>query len=312
MTLDEQISLVQNRLAESVIFTNAFREAYDVIRDIHRHPTFGGQPRSILISGATGTGKSKLQAAYLQNHPWRTEEISTVIPVFSFSIPANAGQQNLMTSILANFGEIYLTTGKPAERMRRIMTLLRNCKTEMIFINEFQHLTDRGGYKSQFRASDWMKEFMEEANVPVVAFGLPRAQRFIDMNDQLRRRFTATHEIRKWDLATRTDKIDFLSFLNQLESVMQLPDSSNLTEPALAERIFYATNGVPGNICRLVASAAKTALEAGCTSITAEHFNKAFATTIWAPPSDREHPFSPEFVPRPLTQAGEPFAPTQS
>ncbi|MDO3559806.1 TniB family NTP-binding protein [Ralstonia pseudosolanacearum] len=83
-----------------------------------------------------------------------------------------------------------------------MVTLLRNLQTEVLILDEAQHLVD---YKrnTAYETADWIKSLMNESDVTVVLVGLKRTQQLLWANEQLRRRFCAIANFERFCLETR-------------------------------------------------------------------------------------------------------------
>jgi hypothetical protein len=214
----------------------------------------------------------------------------------------------LARQILAGLGDPFPDKGRVIDQTARIEVLVQNSKTEMLILDEAQHVYDRGQNKTQYATADWLKSLLNSIKIPVVLLGIPRLENLLQVNVQLRRRFSAPMVLSLGD----PDDSEFFNtnydVINALVPVLPLPLSRHgMTAAELTKRIYYATDGRVGYLKELLAQALERAWEVGGTEITRTDLAAAF-TNIWSGSVGRLNPFNEDFVFRRLDRAGEPFA----
>ena len=62
----------------------------------------------------------------------------------------------------------------------------------LIILDEFQHFVDKDSWRVLKNVSDWLKNLIDETEVPIVLIGMPYAVEILDApgNEQLQRRFS--------------------------------------------------------------------------------------------------------------------------
>jgi energy-coupling factor transporter ATP-binding protein EcfA2 len=305
------IEEVNERINALIIHHQTFSTALKRIEYCHRVSLTKREPRSLMIVGVSGSGKSLLQQHYVSKFPRETNETSTRIPVIAVRIPAPPVLSAVADEILAAFGDLYRGGTIKAQKDRIIM-LLKQCQVELVLLDEYQLLYDNGRAKTYLKVTDWLKDIFDNAGIPMVALGLVRSGELMEFNDQFRRRFSALHLLGKWTLTDNANRLDFLAFISTLEKTLGFSEKSDLSELEMAGRIFYATDGIPGYVLPLVVSAAYYAAEEKANSINMTHLRKAFLQEIYGSAANENNPFDDAFVARRLDRNGEPFAPVRS
>lgn len=236
-------------------------------------------PHCMLIMGDSGVGKSSIIRRILKRHPPKELPEGRHIPVLVVTMPVPATIKFMATRILAQLGDPAATKGTLEDKTHRIYRYLKDCKVELIILDEFQHMIDRDSDKILQSVSDWLKNIISDAMLPVILVGLPSSVRILKSNPQLNRRFTAqeTLEPFKWD--TKKHKQDYKKFLAALDAELPFQERSGLDTQEMAQRMFAATYGNVGTTMKIVRDAAHQAAadkNATHTKLTVEMLAKAY------------------------------------
>lgn len=149
-----------------------------------------GIAQHLLILGESGTGKSSLCRWLAQRHPKFALPDRDVLPLLSVSVPAAATISSVVEAMLVRLGDPSPTTGTASAKTNRVITLCKACRVEMILFDEAQHIRDRGGTTTHYMVGDWLKSLIDQTGIPTVFLGLPRLEQLLQVNEQLRRRFS--------------------------------------------------------------------------------------------------------------------------
>jgi len=125
-----------------------------------------------------------------------------------------------------------------------IMRLMRAAQVRMLAIDEVHNLLS-GSAQQQRRMLNLLRWLRNELQIPLVAVGTAEGLRAIQSDEQLANRFTP-FSLPLW----RADA-EFARLLNTLELLLPLRQPSGLAEPALAQKILAASEGVLGEIVSL-------------------------------------------------------------
>lgn len=267
-----------------------------------------GIVRNLVIVGESGCGKTTLARAFRDQYPRQHLLEKTVTPVVYVEVPSIGTVGALARQILAGLGDPFPDKGRVIDQTARIELLVKNTKTEMLILDEAQHVYDRGQNKTQYATADWLKSLLNSIKIPVVLLGIPRLENLLHVNVQLRRRFSAPMVL---SLGVPGGQEFFdanYEVINALVPVLPFPLSCNeMSASELTRRICYATDGRVGYLKELLAQALEIAWEIGEKEITRSDLAAAF-TNIWSGSIGRLNPFNDGFVFRRLDRAGEPFA----
>ncbi|MEX3669394.1 TniB family NTP-binding protein [Paraburkholderia phenoliruptrix] len=304
-TSSELVATVRNTLIEHP----AFALGISAIRRCHRMGRFGlEEPGCLLIMGVSGSGKSTLRKEYARHHSRRETDEATVIPVLHLELPAQPTIKNVAERILLALGDPLFARGSAEAMTARIVTLFRNCRVELVILDEFQHFIDHSREKVETKVADWLKHLINATRVPFVLMGLHRCQRILQSNEQLRRRFSRQITLEPFGVADRKARRIFDGLLRSIWGCLPVKCSPELSNGGdNVERIHFATYGLIGYVMTLVAASVEIVLEDGRPAIDRDVLAKAFSQSIWPEGRGCLNPFHPGFTNRPLTNSGEPF-----
>lgn len=266
------------------------------------------EPDCLLITGVSGAGKSTLCKSYAAKYPREELEDRTVIRVVEIELPSGPTIKNVAERILTKLGDHYADRGSAESKTARIITLFRECRVEIVILDEFQQFIDNSGGKIEYRVADWLKQLINATRVPFVLLGLPHCKRILEVNEQLRRRFLPQATLPPFSIKTKMEAIKFADFLNTLHTQAPFKKTSAFIEPAVIPLMFYATHGLIDYLMKLTGGAIRIALEEGRDRIDLDVLRMAFESEIWSAADSERNPFDSAFIPRLLNKTGEPFS----
>lgn len=255
-----------------------FVEAFEELKEIHELSKESIITDQLCILGPTGAGKTTVVEKYVSNFPRKVLKERTVIPVLHVKVPPRARSPKVLASkILRTMGDPLFDSGTEENMTQRIQNFVEKCGIEMIILDEFQHLIDRDTDHVLATASDWLKTFIEEINIPVVLCGLPDSERVFEHNEQLDGRYPNRIYLSPFGFNNREEQKDFRKFLMAIDKDLPFSKFSNLADPVIAAKIFYFSFGVPRYVMDLLKQATKFSLKRGQDQITERELKNAFS-----------------------------------
>lgn len=267
-----------------------------------------GLVEHLLVLGESGTGKSSLCRLIAQKYPRFDMPDRDVYPALVVAIPPAATIASVAEVMLARLGDPSPATGSVSAKTSRVVTLCRGCRVELVLFDEAQHIHDRGQVATHYMVGDWIKNLIDEMSVPTVFLGLPRLEQLLQVNEQLRRRFS-----RRLRLALGQSKGDSihsecLQLFNSLGSCIPVPLSSgSYGWEEMGMRLYYASDGRVAYIKKLLVSAMRFAMETNTNEIGPAALEHVFINEVWWEGIGELNPFNPAFVFRRLDRGNEPF-----
>lgn len=248
------------------------------IEEHHQLSLNSVQPDGLFLYGETGLGKSTILKEYESKYPRQDIDGNTKIPVLYLTVPVGATPKSVASKILLKMGDPNYDRGTENNMTARILAFVEKCEVEMIIIDEFQHLIDSESKNVLNKASNWVKNLTNDIKIPILVCGMPESKNVFAFNEQLDRRFCQKQSLQPFLFQSREDKLEFRAFLNGIDKQLPFPEQSYIADPILAQKMFYATNGNPFYIKKILEQATVFALKNGCDSITEFDLYAAFKT----------------------------------
>lgn len=254
-----------------------YQEVYEELEEIHISSKGSVQASQLNICGRTGAGKTTIVRKYVEQFPRKQTKTGTIIPILYVKVPPRLKTPKALASkILGEMGDLFANSGTDEELGRRIVQFVRDCQTEMIILDEFQHLIDRDTQNVLATASDWLKLLTEELNIPVILCGLPESEAIFEYNEQIDGRYPRRIILEPFGFEDQSQQKKFRLFLKKLDEELPFSQYSNLSDPVLASKIHYVSEGVPRYIKDLLIEATKLSLKQGLDYINENSLHDAF------------------------------------
>jgi type II secretory pathway predicted ATPase ExeA len=285
------------RLVESIFIEHErFKRLLELIRHCHEYSKISAEPECMFIGGWAGTGKTTLQKFFAQRHPCVELEERTLVPVLRARVPQRASDKTLVTTLLRNIGDPAAEKGTSFNQTTRLRLMMRECGTEILFLDEFQHFIDKDSEKVLKNISDWLKNLIDETRTPIVMCGMPYADEILDApgNEQLKRRFSVRARLEPFFWSTKEEQGEFRGFLKSVDVKLPFPKRSQLAGFNMAYRFFCATNGRVGKVMKIVRRAAELAIYGSLECLDLGVLARAYEDRMREDYPDRMNPFATE------------------
>jgi len=296
------------QLQEAYLMFPAFETAFAQIETNLKLYRATGVAQNLLILGESGTGKTSLAQSFTQRYPKEILPERDLIPVLFVSVPPAATIAGTVEAVLSQLGDRDSERGTVSVKTARAVKIARACGVEMMLFDEAQHIQDRGRTYSQYFVGDWLKSFMDALRLPVTLLGLPRTQVLLQVNEQLRRRFTHRLPLSVHQAGSDSNEENSLKLFTALAAELPMPlDPRPYGWRELGLRLHFATDGRIAYVKLLLINAYSHAVSLSETRISTQELQHAFTAAIWELGIGALNPFHKDFTFRALDRIGEPF-----
>lgn len=257
-------------------YTNALK-INKKLEDLRDYPQNLRMPNLLLI-GDSNNGKTAILHKFTnENESYIDEETQELkIPVLMIQSPPDPDEKRFYNSILESLFAPYKSSEKIEMRQQRVIHLLKKVELKVLIIDEIHHLLS-GTMAKQRSFLNVIKYLANELRISIVCCGTREAFNAIQTDPQLANRFEPK-VLQKW----KFDE-EFLRLLASFERILPLKEPSFLIENSIASLILSKSEGLIGEISKVLELATILAIESGV-----EKINKNILDNIdYISPSDR-------------------------
>lgn len=285
-TIEERMKLIDN----IIIPYPKFNAVLSKIKECHEKSVLLKVPPSLLITGEVGSGKTYIFEHYLKkNYKEWEEEVDDGIRfkknILAVTLTNAVTHGELIVQLLTHLGAIKPEHGRNnAERLTRLVQLVKETGIEIIMIDEFHNIIDRDKKKTLFKVSETFKDIINLTGVAFVFFGLddPRNPELnstviLENSIQLKKRVPDHVKLERFKFDKGKQQENFIRLLLEFDKLLPFERLSGLSELNMASKIYQATDGLIYSIKQLIEAAAWIAMKKHEYCIELEHFAKAFA-----------------------------------
>lgn len=252
------------------------------------------EPRCILFTGPTGSGKSFTLKEYEARNP-PVEAYGSIVQrsVIRVKMPKNRSLKTLARWILRALEVPDWKTfkGDRDALLEYAFEQIDIQGVEVILLDEMQQLTESATDKTLRRAADDFKDLAKDKNVVLVITGLTNAEKLLGMNEQLERLCCYRKTINFFTLNTTESRTEYRNFLKGVDEDLPFDELVKFGQGEFAKKIFKATKGRPSFIMLLIREAAFTAID-NEEQLAEKHFYDAFDDVMTEHFEGLQNPFS--------------------
>ena len=271
-----------NKIDSYVISHKNIDHAINVIEQSILLSASSVEPQNVVLFGEAGTGKTTACEAILSKRKRKFikkngKEIIQV-PAFYCLVPSPVTTKGVAASMLKAIGDPTPTKGISLDLTNRLGKLLKECETEVIILDELQHLLMKAGVSIENSVNDWLKTLINDYKVPVIAVGTPDCRSVINSCGQLARRFTRQCELKNLDFGVDPTG-EYRQFIIEIGDIFieelkfeSFPDFQS-RDNALA--VYISTGGNPADTMQLFKAATLNALSSKRENVELKDFENA-------------------------------------
>nr|WP_192847051.1 ATP-binding protein [Aureimonas sp. AU4] len=230
-----------------------------------------------------GDGLNRVKAATLQKR------------VLHVTLTDKATPKSLACDILDVLGAKYSAGSSTPLLMRQAYVLLKGCRTELLVVDEIQHLSltalrqgTRASSSNQFEtsATNTLKLMMIRGLVPILFVGKTEARHHLFNDEQLAARCVNEINYGRLRLEIASEYKIFKDYLGKVGLMLRehglFPECSNFLSGDIPACVFEVAGGRLGMASRLVEAGAERSLERKGTTVNRDDLSQA--TDEWAIP----------------------------
>ncbi|BDX08082.1 TniB family NTP-binding protein [Planctobacterium marinum] len=233
-------------------------------------------PKCMLITGDTGAGKTTLIKQFIKAYPSDDSANRSKIPILHTTLPENATPKTASQQLLSDLGDpLYFDGNDPIYFRKKIATLLKETDTQLIFLDEFQHMIERNTGDVISRTTDWLKLLIELTEIPIILSGMPYCEMVLRHNSQLSERVFYRITLPPFRVNDPKQREYYLIFLTMIDKNLPFKFEATLTEGSMPKRLYAYSNGNMRKLKSIISEASEIAIFNDDKSLKLEHFKEA-------------------------------------
>lgn len=246
------------------ILTPDLRELTDKITRIRAYRSLG-QQRNFLLGGKSGMGKTTCLDWLAITNRRRVEGDLNIIPIIKIDAPvSNKSAREMYQFLILEFGKFRLGRETEAKLLQTLTTLINQCRTEVIVIDEIEHLTTHHMRRHLLELSN------HNRGVPIICASC-HPNRFIVGDSEIKGRWNDEFTLAPYN----GDKLrELLVFLDLL---LPFPQLSDLEQGEIFTFIEERTDGILRDIMILITDTCIRAIYRDAPRLTIELLRESWA-----------------------------------
>jgi Bacterial TniB protein len=220
------------------------------------------RPDNLLLIGASNNGKTAIAKRFLARHHVTENPLAEIatIPVALILAPNGPKIPALLRAILHAIGRDPLPRTQVADLREAAYQGVRDVAMRLLLIDDLHNI--RGSGVDNILVE--LRNLGSATGVSLGCFATKEIAYILRRDEQMANRF-GLMTLPRW----RFEDVEYAKLLATFEQCLPLRRRSNLTEPALAERILVQAEGLIGAIAGLLRQAAVEAIRTGHERIDA-------------------------------------------
>lgn len=261
-------------------YTNA-TQILKKMEDCLNYPKSMRMP-NLLVVGDSNNGKTALLTRFDQSHLAYIDEKTDklVNPVLMIQAPPEPDEKRFYNAILEKLFAPTRTSEKIDSRQFRVMSMLKQLEVRMIVVDEIHHVL-AGSPSKQRLFLNVIKHLSNELHIPLVCAGTKLAFNAIQSDSQLANRFEP-RVLPRW-----SNNNEFKRLLLSFSTILPLKKESSLIENSISNKILAQSDGLIGEISKILELSTILAIESGTERIT----NSIIENIDYIPPTQRKKSF---------------------
>jgi hypothetical protein len=256
-----------------------FKELHREIQRCQELTRTAGEPQCMALEGVPGAGKTTLVEDFARTFPRFETETGTQVPVFYLETPSPVTVKGMAATMLERLGDPAAHRGTLWSMNSRLIKLMQACDVQVAILDDFHHLIDTETNRILQKVSDWLKVLIKETGIPFLVVGIEgKVEQILQANSQLSRLFAMRETLQplSWEMAAQTHLPPFGHFVQYAETILELSFTTACPRLELLYRLYYATDGVVGNLMNLMRYANSRAQEEHSPAVDLSHLALAF------------------------------------
>jgi hypothetical protein len=271
----ERQSIVKNLFVEH----DRFKDAIAAVGTFHMPVEGGTSDFGVLtaLCGDTRTGKTFALERYANRFPLTTNARGVVRRVVYADMPIDCNLRAMAEQIADALNISYTQRMNTRGLVGAVLRELKKQEVEFLILDEFQEAFDISRKKTLKDARGFLRKMLNLRTLNVCVGGLVETYDLLAADKQLKGRGLLPHHLlHAYDWNSADDQSLFRLLCDSIDDRLPFREKSKLGSVALAQRLYWVTDGVIGILKEFVFAAACRAMNAGADRIELHFLKEAW------------------------------------
>lgn len=280
-----------NMIDNIIIPHTTFLDALNKMQQMYTFSEGRNQPTGITLTGESGSGKTTLLKHLARCYPRKLTAEGLTVPVLMITVPSVPTSRELSATMLDALGAPESPRSESESKLtKRLKVLMRECGVRLLIMEEYQHFVIRGD-KRLLAAADWLKVLLDDTNVLAVISGLKETLQVLELNEQLKRRFSSNLELPRFDWKREADKLELMGILKAFKKGLNDFDMPDIDSEEIAFRFYIGSGGLICYIKKIIQQAIWNCLEDNRTALSMDDLARSWKESLHQPFHGTFNPF---------------------
>lgn len=267
---------------------------YNVIDECRARRPYEPEPRCVLFTGPSGSGKSFILKKFAFDTPPTGKHRSLRRHVIYVAMPPKSRSLITLAKYMLKALEVPdwdTFSGNHDAYFEYVFEQLALQRVEVVILDELQQLTESASNAPIRKAADDFKKMAKDYGIILVLAGLNDVSKLLSSNEQLGRLCCHRKEAKFFSMNSKELRIEFRDFLKMVDDGLPFDDYVKLGSGEFSKKIFKATKGCVSYVMLLIREAAFIAIDNN-EHLTEKHFVVAFNKVMTEIYDGLDNPFS--------------------
>ena len=255
-------------LSNLFVNTSRWEMAEPRLDELHENGWMRRHCLGVLLLGPSRSGKTSMAWEWSRRKADAAGAKGETFKMAYVEIPAKGDVPAVAAEVLGTLGDPDPGHGSQYQKTTRVAEAVQRQGIDILILDEIQRLVDEKG-KLRSLAAAWITGLLNKRVCPILFIGEPSGALVFE-KQYLSGRTQGQITVSPYDWFDRADRTEWRRVMATLSAALQMPEASDLQETETSLRLHSFSDGLLGEVARLLTSARTDATRRGLPKLTYE------------------------------------------
>lgn len=255
-------------LSNLYVSTSRWEMAAPRLDELHENGWMQRHCLGALLLGPSQSGKTSMAWEWSRRRAKSAAAVGDTFKTAYVEIPAKGDVPAVAAEVLGTLGDPDPGHGSQYQKTTRVADAVRRQAIDILILDEIQRLVDEKG-KLRSLAAAWITGLLNKRICPILFIGEPSGALVFE-KQYLSGRTQGEIPVAPYDWFDNADRKEWRRVMATLSAALQMPEDSGLQETDTSLRLHSFSDGLLGEVARLLTSARTDAARRGLPKLTHE------------------------------------------